>query len=272
MTGEMWVREAVRNNAGWCDAVCRAHGMPGTFTETVWANPRRSPPLYPDAVTLSPDASAEEVLAAIDLVSAEPSVKDGYAQLDLSDAGFRVLFDAQWIMRPAAIEDKDAVAAENTEGAVMGSQAAAGHAVGKARAATGGVVAESRAATGDVVVWGTVGGAEELREWEGSLLGEYDGVLFPAALLGEPAVTLLAGRIEGDVVCGAALNTSGRVVGVSNVFASGCDMDAAWAGAVAMAGALFPARPMVGYEHPGDLGPALAQGFTPIGPLRIWLR
>ncbi|MEV5976500.1 hypothetical protein [Streptomyces sp. NPDC052114] len=92
---------AVRNNAEWCDAVCRSHGVPGAVEGGVWGSPRRTPPLYPDAVTLAPDAAPEDVVARIDVASPGASVKDSFATLDLSGAGFEVLFDAQWIHRPA---------------------------------------------------------------------------------------------------------------------------------------------------------------------------
>ncbi|WP_244177564.1 hypothetical protein [Streptomyces atriruber] len=95
------VHAAVRNNADWCDAVCRSHGVPSAVDGGVWASPRRTPPLYPDAVTLSPDATSEDVVARIDLASPGASVKDSFGALDLSAAGFEVLFEAQWIHRPA---------------------------------------------------------------------------------------------------------------------------------------------------------------------------
>jgi transposase-like protein len=53
---------AVRNNAEWCDAVCRAHGITTSFDPHVWVALRRSPPMYPDAVTLTECASASDVL------------------------------------------------------------------------------------------------------------------------------------------------------------------------------------------------------------------
>ena len=87
--------DAVRNNALWCDAVCRAHGLGTTFTDDVWSALRRSPPYYPDAVTLTPAATADEVLRGID-TSSGCSVKDSFASLDLSGHGFHVLFDAEW--------------------------------------------------------------------------------------------------------------------------------------------------------------------------------
>jgi hypothetical protein len=89
---------AARDNAMWCDLMCRAHGIPGTFTEHAWTNPVRTPPLYPDAVTLTPEATASGILRSID-AGPGASVKDSFATLDLP--GFDVLFEAQWIHREA---------------------------------------------------------------------------------------------------------------------------------------------------------------------------
>jgi hypothetical protein len=63
----------------------------------------RSPEAYPDAVSLDPAATADDVLS---LVDAGPgcSVKDSFAALDLRSAGFDVLFEAQWIHREPAEE------------------------------------------------------------------------------------------------------------------------------------------------------------------------
>ncbi|GAA2879084.1 hypothetical protein GCM10010517_41300 [Streptosporangium fragile] len=235
---QAWLLEAARNNAEWCDAMCRAHGLPGTFSGPVWSNPRRTPPYYPDAVTLAPAATADDVLDPIDRASAGASVKDSFACLDLSGAGFGILFDAEWIIRfPGA----------------------------------GRPAGEPRAATGDPITWGVVEDASGLRTWEAGLHGGTGDGLFPPALLADPSVAVLAGRIGGDIVCGAVLSTSGRVVGLSNVFASGCDLDAVWDGAVATAARLFPDRPVVGYESGEDLDHARSRGFQPIGRLRVWI-
>ena len=59
-------------------------------------------------------------------------------------------------------------------------------------------------------------------------------------------------------------------MGISNIFGSG-DPDAAWAGCLALADTLFPGSLIVGYESGDDLEVALAHGFEPAGPLRIWL-
>ncbi|MFI5924592.1 hypothetical protein ACIA3K_01300 [Micromonospora sp. NPDC051543] len=94
------VREAAaHNNARWCDVVCASHGLVGRIDADAWSVPRRSPPWYPDAVTLRPGVDPEALLARID-AGAGASVKDSFADLDLAAYGFRVLFDAQWIHRP----------------------------------------------------------------------------------------------------------------------------------------------------------------------------
>lgn len=89
---------AADNNARWCDLVCRSHGVPTAFQDGLWVATRRSPPLYPDAVTLRPGISVEAVLADID---AGPgcSLKDSFADLDLAAVGFEELFGASWIAR-----------------------------------------------------------------------------------------------------------------------------------------------------------------------------
>jgi len=218
---------AAVNNAEWCEAVCRAHGLPGVFGPRTWTNPTRTPVFYPDAVTLSPEAVAEEVLAAID-AGPGASVKDSFATLDLRPAGFEVLFTATWIHRAppaAALPAGDAT-------------------------------------------WDVVRDAGTLRAWEDACFDGGQPGLFPPALLDDGSVAVLAGRAGGRIVGGAVLNTTfDTLAGVSNVF--GADLDASWAGALAQAAALFPGRALVGYET--DPAPALAHGFTPIGPLRVWL-
>jgi hypothetical protein len=92
------VHAAARNNAEWCDAFCRTHGIPGRLRADYWCSPVRTPPYYPDAVTLLPEVAIEELLSRID-TSEGCSVKDSFANLDLVGAGFRSLFRAEWLAR-----------------------------------------------------------------------------------------------------------------------------------------------------------------------------
>ena len=73
---------AARNNALWCDAVARSLGVSCTTDDVAWTASTRTPPYYPDAVTLSPEALEYDVLARVD-DSDGCSVKDSWARLDL---------------------------------------------------------------------------------------------------------------------------------------------------------------------------------------------
>jgi len=74
---------AARNNAEWCDAVCRAHGITTSFDPNSWVALRRSPPMYPDDVTLNEYASAGDVLRRVD-ASPGCSIKDSFGSLDFA--------------------------------------------------------------------------------------------------------------------------------------------------------------------------------------------
>ncbi|WP_241518502.1 hypothetical protein [Streptomyces sp. CB03238] len=181
-TSGPWATAATRNNAEWCAALCRAHGLgAGTFGDRAWTHPRRTPPYYPDAVTLAPDASAADVLDGVDRRTPGCSVKDGFATLDLTGHGFEPLFDAQWIHRPA-----------------------------------GAPLRESP----DAAPWEPVRTAAELAAWETAWSDGDDPLdLFRPALLTDPATTVLAGRApDGRIVAGAVVSHSADVTGVSNVF------------------------------------------------------
>jgi hypothetical protein len=89
---------AAHNNAEWCDVVCRTHGVETRFDRDVWVALHRSPPLYPDAVTLTEEVLTGRMLRRVD-TSSGCSIKDSLAALDLSPHGFRVLFEAEWIHR-----------------------------------------------------------------------------------------------------------------------------------------------------------------------------
>jgi hypothetical protein len=224
------VRLAARNNAEWCEAMCRSHGLAGSFSPQAWTAAVRTPLFYPDAVTLAPAADAAELVDMIDTAAPGASIKDSFADCYLTGYGFGVLFDAQWIWRPA-----------------------------------GPPVAESG------LDWEAVKDPVRLREWalawDG---GDGNADLFGPALLADPATFVLAGRsADGRTVAGAVASRSEAVVGVSNLFA--VDAEAAWPGVLAALDGLFPAVPVVGYEHGEDLAAAVRHGFEPVGPLRVWL-
>ncbi len=83
------------------------HGVAGEFGSRLWASAVRTPDRYPDAVTLTDDATEADVLAAID-DSTGASVKDSFSALDLRPHGYAVHFDAEWIHCASAAPPADA--------------------------------------------------------------------------------------------------------------------------------------------------------------------
>jgi hypothetical protein len=49
---------AVDNNAEWCDGMCSSHGLRTERDSAVWSSRSRTPPFYPDAITLRLRVSA----------------------------------------------------------------------------------------------------------------------------------------------------------------------------------------------------------------------
>ncbi|MFI6096727.1 hypothetical protein ACIA8G_14295 [Lentzea sp. NPDC051213] len=222
---------AARNNAEWCAAVCRSHGIPTIFSETAWHSAHRTPLYYPDAVTLRPDAG--DFLHELDTASPGCSIKDSFATLDLTSDGFVEVFTAQWIHRPAGLSTPRPSAPR-----------------------------AERVST-----------AAHLRDWQAAWRDDEDTPdVFRPALLADPSVLVLAVHEGKDLCGGMILNRGAGLVGVSNLFAvDGGDTSAVWTCALTAAADHFPWLPLVGYERGDDLAPALANGFTVLGPLRVWL-
>ena len=111
----------------------------------------------------------------------------------------------------------------------------------------------------------------ELDEWTAA--AGLEGILRPE-LLTDPGNRIFAGRDgEGEpIVAGVIANATGRVVGVSNVFTEGPGEEVIWRDLQGVIAGAFPGRELVGYEHGDPLAYAIASGFSPIQPLRIWWR
>jgi hypothetical protein len=60
------------------------------------------------------------------------------------------------------------------------------------------------------------------------------------------------------------------VIGLSNVFDTGGDLDSAWPGAAAAVEALWGSMPVVGYDSGAALDAARRAGFDSIGELVVW--
>jgi hypothetical protein len=229
---EPGVPEAAANNAAWCDRVARTHGIVGVFATDAWTAPERTPPLYPDAVTLRPDVDARALLARIDTGSGA-SVKDSFATLDLAPYEFSVLFDATWIARAPA----------------TGSL-------------TGDTLRLAAMTDAELPVWETA--------WRGDH-GAVD-VMRSELLEDPNVTALAALDDDGSILGGAMLFATVTCVGVSNAFAASELLDALWRGIVAWVELHTPGTALVGYESDPDLAAAQRVGFVPVAPLRVWMR
>ena len=113
-----------------------------------------------------------------------------------------------------------------------------------------------------------------LTAWEHAWAGT-SGVtgLFVPALLDDPNIAVISGAVNGTVVAGGALNQSDDSVGISNVFgADGVDPGEVWTALARWTTESLPGRAIVGYESGPELDTAVGIGFTPVGPLRVWLK
>ncbi len=93
---------AVRASAAWYDDVFRAHGIPTRREGWLWSALAEPPRWHSAAKTLHPDVSTAQVVDAVARFES-CSVADSFATLDLADHGFRPLFRATWLYRPAPL-------------------------------------------------------------------------------------------------------------------------------------------------------------------------
>ncbi|WP_242652846.1 hypothetical protein [Intrasporangium flavum] len=231
---------AALNNALWCDAVARSHGVTTSTDADAWTAATRTPPYYPDAVTLSPTVGEYNVLARVD-DSDGCSVKDSWNRLDLSLEDFARIVVGQWVWLDPATP---------------------------VTAPTGPVWRRVDSAAG-MAAW--------VRAWATD--PEAEAILRPS-LLDEPGVHVLAAHAstasDARVVAGAVVNVTGKgpdaVAGLSNVFARAGDEAATWAAAAAAGRDVVGALPLVGWEAGPGVEAATAAGCELLGPLSVWLK
>ncbi len=228
---DAWAALAAANNARWCDVVCRSHGAKPRLDDTMWTSATRTPPLYPDAVTLIRSPSLPDLLARID-ASPGCSIKDSFSSLDFHLFGFAVLFEAQWVARTSP-------------------RSLPLH-VGP----TWDLVRDAASFAEWERAWRQNGGLEDLLRPD---------------LLAVDTVSVLVARMQDRVVAGGILNRAAGVVGISNMFWRSGTPSAAWSGLLGFADALLPGSTFVGYEKADGLHALEQHGFEPAGPLRVWI-
>lgn len=199
------------------------------------------PALYPNAVTLTPDAGPAVIRALARLeLPGRWGVKDSFATLDLGAHGFDLLFDAQWLHLEAT-------------------------------APVAGPVPN--------MPWHAVRTPEELEAWEAAWRGPPPEAasaqaprVFPPALLQEEGVVFLRTGDAARPLAGGVASLAAGAIGLSNTFLSDGAPPALYAGLLASVRARFPGLPLVGYEHGDALETWCGLGMSPVGPLRVWLK
>jgi hypothetical protein len=221
---------AARNNAEWCAAVWRSHGLPVEQAHGMWLCPRPTPRFYPNVVTVEAEAEPAKQIALIaELardVGLDLSVKDSFARLDLAAAGLQTLFDARWLCR---------------------------------RRSTPRVAASA-------LDWRRIDNEPHLAAWERAWRG-VDGDasrIFRAELLDDRRVSILAGFDATEAIrAGGIAYAAAGAVGVTNIFGSRRQF------IDALAALCAPAR-IVCYEREPDVASVAALGFEALGGLRVW--
>lgn len=234
---------AVLNNVYWYRAMFRAHQLASGSDDLMWSSEVSPPPFHSNLVVLSPAVDLQcvrERLGPLEQnLTAGFSMKDSFAKLDLAASGYEVLFEASWIWR-------DPLDARTT----------------------------SESGT-----WAALTSPKELEAWEDAWWGDarnnHAGPTiqqFPASLLESPHHRFFAKRDGETLVAGAIANRSPGAVGLSNTFRLNAPVFDDWIGLMRCTNDHFPGVPMVGYERGVALDMAMAAGFLPTGPLRIWQR
>ncbi len=235
-----WATKAARNNAEWCDLVCRTHGVLGEFCQHSWINRHKTPPFYPNLATLEGSKSTEQCETIRELVEmdipVEWTVKDSFGTLNLSSDGFRELLNGEWIRWPASSKMPEAY----TSG----------------------------------VRWAKVVDRKELTQWERGWRGTAaeSQPLFLPALIEDERIIIVGAFREDAVVAGCIGNRSEDVVGISNIFGPDQRAKEFRSGCVAAILGWSKGLPLVGYESGLDLVAMNSLGFETVGQLKVWVR
>jgi len=233
---EIGVGDAAANNAAWCHAVCGTHGDGGEFSESHWLTWSPAPPGYPNLVTLGRAvAPAMTATRALDRArfSASWAVKDSFAVLPLGQAGFRLLFEAEWVLRDSS--------------------------AGPRRPPPG--------------RWFRVCSEDVLSAWEsawGESRGQRR-IFLPALLRRSDTAILAVAEVNGAITAGGIAHQAGNLVGLTNFFAHDEQRASARLGYIEAAMNTFPGLPIVSYEVGEALAEVRALKFVSLGPLRVWI-
>lgn len=229
--------KAVKNNAYWCELVCKSQRFTGEFLKMIWINNGKLPAYYPNAITLEPiniNNNDKVIYRLIDSVTEKGiSVKDSFADLELSTRNFSILFNAKWI----SYTDLDFVTPTDFTG------------------------------------WKIIKNKDDYALWNKSWKRHNEqGEEFATTLLYDKDIHFLGKFRSKEIVAGAILSKSNSVFGLSNVFSSPNVSLSIYSDIICLTRKKITLLPLVGYAQKGDLESALKAGFKGIGSLRVWTK
>lgn len=234
------LRKAIRNNNDLYEAVFKEQNLNFRRNDSICYTLEKTPPLYSNLVTISPDWKPDEIFRTIDKNFEkegweEWSIKDSFAWLDLSVENFKKLFDAQWFYLKAG------------DFAPVETSAKLNYKIADNEK----VLAEWR------IAWD----ADE------SLGRE----IFHPKMLDNPKVFFVAACKGEKIVSGCLVNKTEDVLGVSNFFAPADDIEY-WSQTIQFIYDSINFADIVGYERKSLLTKLLPLGFEAVGALSVWLR
>lgn len=94
------LRAAVDASLSWYDALCALHGVPCGIEDDLWLAYAAPPPLHSTAKSVEPTARPDRALRLLEAYE-HGGIADSFGRFDLTADGFDLLFEAQWIHRPA---------------------------------------------------------------------------------------------------------------------------------------------------------------------------
>lgn len=231
------VIKAARNNAEWCDIVCRTHKIPGEFLENVWINQKEVPAFYPNAVIIKPlsHKTLNDIIQTLKKIPLETyAIKDSFNELPIDKMECKILFEADWIT--------------HFQGELTHSNT-----------------------TGN---WTIIKDAQELKNWEYTWNNNQppDKRIFLPSILSEKGVFFLAKYNSNQIVAGGIVNIAHDIVGLSNVFTQELLTNKVWYEISIFIKEKISTLPVVGYERDKALVLAHEAGYKTIGKLKVLLK
>lgn len=102
------LRAAVASSVHWYEDIFALHGIPTAIQHGLWRSLGQPPRWHSAAKTTTPGNVEAEALRAVEAFD-HCAIADSFGVLDLSDAGFSLLFEATWVHHPPPTQEAGAL-------------------------------------------------------------------------------------------------------------------------------------------------------------------